>query len=196
MALLPVTGLVFAGGKSSRMGTDKALLSWEGTPLVLHVGHRLSQRVAEVLVLTGSRTLPDLPWRQVPDPVPDLGPLGGLAAGLRAAAQPWCMAVAVDMPHLAPELPELLFAHASAADLVVPIPFDRPEPLCALYGQKCLPIVESLLLAGERRMTAIFAGLRVRYVHRTELAGLGNLETIFANYNTPADWQQLSRYTP
>jgi molybdopterin-guanine dinucleotide biosynthesis protein A len=191
MAALPITGLLFAGGQSSRMGRDKALLPWRGKPLLLHVGQRLAEQVAEVLVLSGPRVYPGVPWAQHADDPPGLGPLGGLLTGLKKASQPWSMAVAVDMPYFHPGLPALLLAHAQGVDAVVPAPFGRPEPLCALYGQTCLPAIEDSLLTGTRRMTAIFTALRVRYLEQAELSSLGNVAQVFANCNTPGEWEQL-----
>jgi molybdopterin-guanine dinucleotide biosynthesis protein A len=185
-----LTGIVLAGGRSRRMGTDKAWLDWYGRPLVAHVAAALrAAGCAEVLAVGGDAArMSAHGLRPVPDAMPGEGPLQGLAAGLAAAAHPLALVVACDMPHLEPAALALLARLAAGHDAAVPwIEPGGWEPLHAAYGRSCLPAIRVRLAAGERRMTCFYGDVRVRAVSAGELAAADPSLASLRSVNTPGE---------
>lgn len=192
------TGVVFCGGKSSRMGVDKALLvDGEGRSLLQRACTVLEPLANEVWLACGpTPRYQDLGRKLVLDRRADGGPLAGLEAALEHARAPWILALACDMPFATTELLAGLLDRARQDDLDAcwSISPGGAEPLCAVYSKKCLEPVRAALEAGERRMLAFHtypvSGRALR------LAGLELAQVHLArNLNTPADWQDFRTST-
>jgi molybdopterin-guanine dinucleotide biosynthesis protein A len=185
-------GFVVAGGRSRRMGRDKALLPWRSGTLLDHAVTRLRAACDEVVLLTGDATrYAELGLPVVHDAWPDAGPLGGLLAGLeRLGPTRAGLFLAVDVPHAGVDLLSFLAEAGEGWDAAVPVLEAGPEPLCALYRGSCAPAVRARLAAGERRLTCFWPDVRVRRVGPEELRRFGPPEVVFANLNTPADLER------
>jgi molybdopterin-guanine dinucleotide biosynthesis protein A len=180
---------VVAGGRSRRMGRDKALLGWGGATLLDHALHRLESVCADVRVLSGlQRRYTDRGRAVVVDVAADAGPLAGLAAALEASAPRPALILAVDMPYVSPPLLKALVEALPGWDAVVPEPDSGPEPLCAVYGPDCLAPVQAALAAGERKMTSFWDRIRVRKLPQAELAAFGSPARLFKNLNDPEEY--------
>jgi len=184
-----VTGVIQAGGKSTRMGgSPKALMRLGGRRLIERVLAALTPVVNEVLVVTNT---PDLyafmGVPMVPDALPDHGSLGGIYSGLRAVAGEAALTVACDMPFLVPEVVRLVAARAGEADVVIPRVGDQLETLHALYAKTCLPHMAECLEAGRLRITGFFDRVRVAEIAEGEVARFGDPAVIFMNVNTPSE---------
>lgn len=183
-----IAGFVFCGGRSRRMGHDKALVPFGATDLLGHAVERLrAAGVGRVALLCGSA--PRHAQRGLPlvqDAVADAGPAGGLLAALRTLAPgERALVLAVDVPHVPAQLLHALAA--LDADAAVPESAAGPEPLVACYGAACAGPLAECLARGEARMTAFWPAVRV---HRPGLAWLGTFgdpARLFANWNQPAD---------
>jgi molybdopterin-guanine dinucleotide biosynthesis protein A len=192
MADVEVTGFAVAGGRSQRMGSDKALLPWAGTTLLEHTLARLRDVCAEVCILSGVQIR--YANYGVPvhaDVVPEAGPLGGVHAGLLNLRTPVGLFLAVDTPLIPPALLGALAAAAAGFDAVVPVVGGLPEPLCAVYRGTCLEPVRRRLEAGERKMTSFWPFIRVRTMAEDELAIFGDPTLMFRNLNTTEDYLRL-----
>ena len=185
---MSVVGFAVAGGRSLRMGRDKALLPWGETDLLGHAIARLRAVTADVRVLCGpaprylDRGLPI-----VTDEVEEAGPLAGIVSGLGAAAGHRGLFLAVDLPHVPVSLLARLVELSEGWDAVVPVSPRGPEPLCALYGPACLAPMRRRMAAGELRMTAFWPDVRVRRPAAGELARHGDPDRVFRNLNAPGD---------
>ena len=181
-------GFVVAGGRSLRMGSDKALLPWGGTDLLDHAIARLGLVTADVRILCGP--VPRYLDRSVPvvtDGIADAGPLAGVLAGLAAAPARSALVLAVDLPLVPVALLARLAALQAEADAVVPFSNRGPEPLCALYGPGCLGPIHDRVAAGDLGMTSFWPDVRVRRVTPDEIACFGDPGRLFRNLNTPGD---------
>lgn len=190
----PASGIVLAGGRSSRLGKDKALLYLpDGRPLVAHVVARLAPLVAEVVVVaTDGERLGPLPARVVPDVFPDGGALGGIYAGLAAAREEHSLVVACDMPLLRHRLLRHLLAQPRDFDVLLPrLAGGQVEPLHAVYSRACLEPILRQLAAGRHRIISFLGDVRVRYIEEAELRRLDPELRSFFNVNTPADLAAL-----
>jgi len=182
--------LVLAGGLSTRMGRDKATLPFEGRTLLEHVLARLSPCVEEtIVVLRPEQPLPPLARtvRLAYDEVRERGPLGGLAAGLKAASTDALYATACDVPFLAPALIELLFERLGEADIAVAEAEGRLHPLAAVYRRRVLPHVLALLAADRLRPVFLFEQVATVRVAEADLRRVDPDLASLANLNTPED---------
>jgi molybdenum cofactor guanylyltransferase len=192
MADVDVAGFAVAGGRSQRMGSDKALLPWAGTTLLEHTLARLREVCTEVCILSGVQIR--YASYGVPahaDLVPEAGPLGGVHAGLRNLGVSLGLFLGVDTPLVPSPLLRALVAAAGGFDAVVPVVGGRPEPLCAVYRGTCLAPVQRRLEAGERKMTSFWPDVRVRTMAEDELAIFGDPAVMFRNLNTTEDYLRL-----
>jgi molybdopterin-guanine dinucleotide biosynthesis protein A len=189
----PMTVLVLAGGRGSRMKADKASLDVGGTTLLAHVLAQVGPYFDEVLVSVspGQDVDPSITQqtRIVPDETPGLGPIGGLQAGLRAAGNDACAVVACDIPDV--PVPFLRALARAAADFEIAVPKDPAghfEPLFAVYKRSVSPAIEALLAAGERSLLPLYEKCRTAAVRMDSALRLPNL-------NTRADYEAYLRST-
>jgi molybdopterin-guanine dinucleotide biosynthesis protein A len=183
--------VILAGGQSRRLGRDKALLEIEGQPLITRAVQRLTALSDDLIVVTNhpARYEPlALPVRLVPDEQPGLGALMGVYSGLKAARQPYALAVACDMPFLNLDLLGYMGSLVADQDVVIPQLGELLEPLHAIYGQTCLPAMKRQLDQGRRQVIAFFPEVRVRYVDEEQIRRFDPRRLSFSNVNTPEDW--------
>ena len=185
---------LLSGGKSSRMGRDKALTPFLGRPLIQRILERLVS-VGEEVILSTNR--PEdyafLGLPSYPDLIPDCGALGGLYTALSYAGHSIVAAVACDMPFANPALfkYELMLLSKSGADVVIPSTPDGLEPLHAVYRRdSCLPVVRKALEAGQLKLVNWLPEVSVRMVLPEEVKHFDPQGLAFWNLNTPEEFRQ------
>lgn len=182
--------IILAGGKSSRMGTAKCLLPFDGEPLIAHLVRRLASRFNDVVVVTArEQELPPLPVRVVRDELPHQGPVGGIFYGLRAAAEEVSFVTACDAPFLNLALIEYLLSRLGDADVGVPFWQERLQPLHALYRKSVLPFLKQQLEERQLRPTLFYDKVKTRVIAEAELFAVDPAGLSFININTPAEYQ-------
>ena len=187
-----ITGVILAGGVSSRMGSNKALLPYRGGRFIESIHRLLGELFDDVLLITNTPEQYDfLPCRKAGDLYPGMGTLAGLHAGLQQSVTPYIFAVACDMPYLNPDLIAMLAGFRDRGDVVIPHGEKGAEPLHALYGKGCLPAMERSLDAGRRRIVSFFPEVRVWEVTPGEVARIDPGFDSFKNINTPDDYFAL-----
>jgi molybdopterin-guanine dinucleotide biosynthesis protein A len=184
-----VTGVIQAGGKSTRMGGEpKALLELGGRRIIERVLDAVAPVVDDVLIVTNTPALyAFLGVPMVPDVYPDHGSLGGIFSGLASASGEVVFNVACDMPFLHPSVARLVLARAGEADVVIPRVGEQLETMHALYAKACLPHIEARLKAGRFKIVGFFEGVRVVEIPEGEVARLRAPEVVFMNVNTPEE---------
>jgi molybdopterin-guanine dinucleotide biosynthesis protein A len=181
-----VTGVVQAGGRSTRMGGNpKALLDLGGQRIIERVVHAVAAVLDDILIVTDLYAFLGLPM--VGDVYPDAGSLGGIYSGLDAARGEAAFTVACDMPFLSPEIIRLVVDRASEADVVIPRVGGQLETLHAVYGKRCLAAIETRVRAGRYKITGFFEDVRVCEIAEAEIAERGDVAHIFMNVNTPEE---------
>jgi len=190
-----VTGVIQAGGKSTRMGGQpKALLPLGGRRIIERAIDAVAPAVDDLLIVTNTPGLyAFLGVPMVPDVYPDSGSLGGIYSGLKAATGESALTVACDMPFLDPDVARRLVARAGEADVVVPRLGDQLQTLHAVYAKTCLPHIEARLLAGQFKVVGFFDDVRVIEVHATELCHDRDPAVVFMNVNTPEELEHARR---
>lgn len=185
-----ITGILLAGGKSRRMGEDKRhLVVGEQTLLErgLAVLHSIFQDVLVVIAQDSSPLRVEA--RVVRDLVPNCGSLGGLYTGLVQATTPCIFVIACDMPFLNQAVIAQFTNRSATADIVMAKFADRLHPMHALYGKRCLPVLEQMIQARQLKIQDIVShpSLRVQYVTETDLVTIDGAGHSFYNVNTVAD---------
>jgi molybdenum cofactor guanylyltransferase len=188
----PVAAFILAGGASSRMGRDKALLEIAGVPMIVRMA-RLVQSVAGSPVAVGFRqSYGRLGVRAIPDDWPGAGPLGAIATALRASESEWNLVVACDLPYLTK--PWLAFlverARTSYKDAILPRSQAGAEPLCAMYKKSCEPPIWLALDRGVRKVTEGLAHAPIEWIEPSEWKAFDSGGLLFKNMNTAADYEE------
>ena len=183
------TIVVQAGGRSSRMGEDKALIQLAGTPLIEYVLDRIHGLADEILITTNRpEALAYLDLRMASDEIPSAGALNGLKTALSAALGEMILVLSCDTPFVSRELIEHLLDRAHEADVIVPRRDDKYEPLQAVYNRAhCLPAVETALESGEQRMVSFYKKVHVLPIEEPTLSELDPSGLSFFNINKPED---------
>ncbi len=189
-----VSVAIQAGGRSERIGRDKALVPLAGRPLIVHILERSAPLGDEVLVTTNS---PDayafLGVRLVADERPGAGALAGLQTALRAARHDVVLVLACDLPFVCVPLLEHMLGLAAQADAVVPRWRGELEPLHAVYRRTCLPAIDLALAEGRQRMISFLPAIRATIIEEDQVAVFDPLGLTFFNINTPDDLQTAER---
>jgi len=183
-------GFVLAGGKSSRMGTDKALLELNGMSLLDRALRTMREVCADVTIVGDPATLAQ-PGKVIADRYPGCGPLGGIHAALYQSSADLNVVLAVDMPFVSSRLLRFLadIAAGSEATVVVPRTLRGFQPLCAVYRTEFRTVAEKALRDGKYKIDALFGEGKARIVEPSELESAGFGERDFFNLNTPDDLQ-------
>ena len=187
--LSDITGVILAGGKSSRFGSNKALAMVDGKPLIQHVADLISSLFAESLLVTN--TPAEYEFLSLPmthDRYRDSGPLAGIHAALLKIRTPRAFVVACDMPNLSQELIQYICnINGQEYDVIIPSPENGQEPLFGIYHKKSLAVIESYLQQKDFKIISLLEDLQVRRVSEQEILSItGNLGC-FKNINRPTD---------
>lgn len=189
-----LTLAVQAGGKSTRMGTDKSFVPFDGRPMIEVVIDRVAGLGAELILITNK---PDayahLGLPMFGDMFLDAGPLGGIYTAVHHAAHPHTLVVACDMPRLNRELLQYMIDLRETADIVVPRWDKFPEPLHAIYSKACLEPMREKLATQQYKITGFYGRVNVRFVERDEIARFDPDGRSFVNVNTPDELDDEQR---
>lgn len=191
-----VTGVILAGGASSRFGANKALALYDSLPLIQHVAQPLEKLFTERLVITNTpESYEFLGWPMAGDIYPACGPLGGIHAALHAINTPKAFIVGCDMPLLNTALISYLCNLSGDWDVTLPWLEAGPEPLYGVYSRHCLPSIEQSLQEKQFKIGLLLRKLRLQKVNQDEILDLiGDLST-FHNINFNYDLLLLKKLT-
>ena len=198
--MLDVEAFILVGGESSRMGSDKSQLAFDGQTGLERIAAALRALPSEVR-LVGSRDRRGVSaFENIPDTHERWGALGGIHAALEACRAEWAVIVACDLPLVTGALFSRLGEFTRQVqpqpfDAIVPIqPDGRPQPLSAFYRREsCLRAAERLIAAGEHTPRELLANVLTRWVEFHEISDLPDAESFFLNVNAPADYEHAKQ---
>ncbi len=182
------TGVILAGGKSSRYGSNKALAELNGMPLIERVLGVMGSVFEDLILITnspGEYAHLKIPMKE--DLIKGLGPLGGIYTGLESISHEAGFFVACDMPFLNEGLIRHMLAISGDYDAVVPKIDWKIETLHTLYRKRCLPAIKSLIDSRNYQAKQFFQRIRVRYVGQDEILAFDPRLRAFANVNRPEE---------
>ncbi len=187
-----VTAFVLTGGRSSRMGTDKALLPFREQTLLART-LEVATAVAEKVVIVGPRERYAASGEVVEDVYAGCGPLAGIHAALSATQTELNLVLSVDMPLMSHEFLRWLLEQAcNTSDLiVVPDALGGQQPLCAVYRRPVGALAEQALKSGDYKIGHLFSHVPTRYISAAEMREAGFSPEIFRNMNTTAEYEAL-----
>lgn len=189
--------IILAGGKSSRMKTNKALLKFDEKTNIERMKDELKQVFDDIILVTNDpETYQFLNIKTVTDHFPGSGPLAGIHAGLEASDYEENLVVACDMPFVSAELAANLVKALKHHDAVVPVIGGRQHPLFAAYQKRISREAKERIESGELRMKHLLDALNVRYLSEDDLQLYcdGNLERIFFNMNHPEEYEEAIKW--
>ena len=189
-----MTGVVLAGGRSTRMGTNKALLEFDGERLIERVVRTIRPLFRDIAIVANDpETYAYLGVPIWPDRIPGKGALGGIYTAVFHSICPQTNCIACDMPFPNPTVIAYLRHLASGYDVVVPRSADGYQPLHAVYSKTCLSPMEAMLHADRLKIDKLFPAVRLRTVEEEELQAIDPSLLCFVNVNTREDLEAAAR---
>jgi molybdopterin-guanine dinucleotide biosynthesis protein A len=189
-----LTAFILAGGKSTRMGRDKAFLPWaDGT--LLSQALRVSAAVTPNARIVGDAAKFASFGPVIEDSYRDRGPLGGIHAALSMTTTDLNLMLAVDLPLIEVRFLRFMIGLAQDTDAVVTVPQADgvSQPLCAVYRREFAHPAEQALQAGKNKIDALFAKVKTRTIEQDEFTRAGFSAAMFRNLNTPEEWKEEQR---
>lgn len=189
-----MTGVILAGGKNSRIGTNKAFLVVHGTRIIDRTVGIFKDIFAEVIIVTNEPlAYLDQNVTIVTDILPDKGALGGLYTGLFFASHNRVFVCACDMPFIDKKFIEYMISQGGSYDVVSPDAGDGLQPMHAIYDKKCLPEMKSLLDQGKLKITALYKTGRTFTIRGDIIDTFDSGKKMFLNVNTYDDLQRITK---
>jgi len=184
-------GFVTAGGRSSRMGRDKAWLELGGRPMISHVIEALGLVVREIAIIANRGEYRTLGLPVIRDQNIGIGPIEAVRTAMAASLYDRIILVGCDLPFVTDDLFKFLLGQAAEHQSVVPLGPDRePEPLCAVYAKSSLAEVERMIEAGQFKISPLFDRVDTLFVPFEDLSGLSGASLFFQNINTPDEYHR------
>lgn len=182
---------ILAGGKSSRMGSDKGLMPFRGKPMVLIVAEVLSSSFESIRIISNSDAYTKFGFEVIPDDIPDIGPIGGIVTALRKSASEWSFFAACDMPLITTDLIKNLTdqidnQNSSAYDAILFLNGNRIEPVFGLYRRSALVKFEEMIAGNNLRLQDIRSRMNVCLVD-LPVSSAGSLKSM----NSPDDLSEF-----
>jgi len=195
-----IAGYVLAGGGSTRFGRDKALVEFDGKPMLLRMCELVEAITGKVEVVAAQGKYSTIHEDSIPDRWPGEGPLGGIITALQDAREQdpkraWCLIVGCDMPFLTREWLGFLVERAltSDAEVVAPRSAQGLEPLCACWRVSSEKELEQVFESGIRKVTAAMKHLKMEVVDEAAWKRFDSAGRLFWNMNTAAEYDEARR---
>lgn len=188
--------VILAGGKSSRMGQNKALLPIDGEANIARITNCLKEAFHDVLIVANNNELYEfLNIPIVNDKVEGKGPLAGIQAGLLAAKHDANVFVACDMPFISINLAKAFIEKSEGFDAVVPIIGGKQHPLFAVYKKSLLSVIDQCLQTDQLRLKHVLDQANVNYVREEDLPikEIDKLHKVFYNMNHPSEYEEAKK---
>ena len=185
-----VTGYILAGGKSSRMGSDKGLLLLNDKAIIQHIIEQLQPVVDKLVIVSNNPAYAALGYELITDIVKDMGPAGGIYSALTHSHTDKNFILSCDMPFITSTAIEFIIRQPLSSQIILPVRNGQMEPLFGLYSKSCLPQWHALIQQGFLKLQEM--------VSRFDLLKLevsGNpifTDDLFVNINTPEDFKKAS----
>jgi len=177
-----ITGIILAGGKSSRMGTDKGMMFYKGRPMIQHILDPMAKICQRILIVTSNPMYGMFGFELVKDEKPDYGPVMGVLSGLRRSDTELNLVLSCDAPFVNFELMKQLIRNSDDTDVVAASSSVGVHPLIAVYRQNCITAFEQAVKQDEHRLRTVLDQLEVQ-----EFKAEGKDEELLRNLNTKED---------
>ena len=187
---MEVTGIILAGGKSSRMGTDKGLLKLNGKSMVEYVIDALTEMCSRVLIVSNNIEYRRYGIDVVKDIYEDKGPLGGLYSGLMNSNSQVNICVSCDIPNVNADVFKFLLCHIENYEVILPSYKDRLHPLMGVYSSNCSSIFETQI---KNNLLKVETACKLMNYKTVELTEIDFDKSVFDNVNTLDDFNKIKK---
>ncbi|MCF8274809.1 MAG: molybdenum cofactor guanylyltransferase [Flavobacteriaceae bacterium] len=182
-----ITGIILAGGKSSRMGTDKGFLKLNGTLFIEYSISALQPLVSQIMIVSNNVDYDVFGLKRVEDVIKNAGPLAGIYSGLHQSKTAYNLVLSCDIPLIKIEiLEQLIEAQDGNSDVIQIVSRGKFMPLIALYKKNCETTFYQLLQNDERRLQVAINQCKVKNIVLSS-----KLDTFTENINTPEELEQI-----
>lgn len=192
---MDICGVVLSGGKSSRMGKNKALLEIKGKPAIKHIVEEMKDLSDRLVVVTNH---PDdyhfLNLPLISDRYPNKGPLAGIETAMYHEDAAVFIIAACDMPFVSRNIYRILLNKIDGYDAVVPVFENQLHPMSGIYRRTTLPVIQQKIEKDELKVKGFFSGLKVKYVDEFDGINQEQLEKHFFNMNYPSQYLQAKDF--
>lgn len=192
MSKQKITGVILAGGKNSRMGTDKGLLRIEGKKIIERILDAMKPVVNEIIIISNGDNYDYLGYKIYNDIVRDCGPMGGIHTALSYSKTEKNLIVSCDMPFLTSDTLKYIVENSDGCEVAVPQHNERTEPLCSVYTDFCRNKFSQLLGNGEWKMKDALKHFNVK---RIVFQNGSEAIKIFSNINSKEEYRNLFKKT-
>lgn len=182
---MQITAIVLAGGKSKRMGTDKALLEIDGITMLERAVTLCKNTCDNIIISSNNISHKKLGGKVVVDEVENCGPIGGISSCLKQSKTDWNFIISVDAAFVESDFVDFLFLEANGYDAIVPVHSKGKEPLIAFYNKSSLAKMEEMLQVGNYKMHNLLTSLNTKFVDAEKW--LEKHPKLFNNLNYPED---------
>lgn len=186
-----LTGFVLAGGKSSRMGSDKALLDFKGKPLLMHMVETIHPICDNLFVSGNNPVYSSFGVKLVPDLFNGKGPLAGIVSALNYSQTEWNLIISVDVPMVNVELLEFLVRNRKSYSAVVPVHSSGAEPLIALYNRSIIPELQKMIDCDDLKLMNLLKRINTNYLDCNFL--VRKFPQLFLNLNRLEDYFDIPK---
>lgn len=191
---LSITGIILAGGKSSRMGEDKAFTLFSGRPLIEVLIDKLSRIFNNLMIITNKPDLYKKYGIEIhTDLLKDHGSLGGIYTGLFYSKTNYNFICACDMPFLNENLIKFMLKKTESYDVLIPQYNARLEPLSAIYSKNCIAPIKEQLSKNNLKVTDFFSSCKVKTITENEIVAFDAIGKCFVNINTREDYHAICK---
>jgi len=184
---MEVTGIILAGGKSSRMGTDKGLQKLCGKPLIQYALEALSGLCSTIIISSSSEAYKSLGYKVIADVFPGIGPMGGIYSALKQSDTEANLVLSCDLPFVSTKLMSYILDHSKGYKVAVPWLGDQHyEPLCGFYHLSIVAQISAYIQGNNFKLPDLFDEIKInRLVINEELEFYNN--SLFLNINSKLD---------
>lgn len=187
-----INGYILAGGKSSRMGTDKGLMLLNGKPVVQQIIEQLQSAVEKIYIVSNKSDYGQFGFEVIPDQINNIGPAGGLHAALLHTDKALNFVVSCDMPFINTKGVNYILEKADQSTITLPRHGKSIEPLFGIYTKGCFTKWESLILSGEIKLQEMITYFDPKIVDVTENKYFE--KDFFTNLNTMSDFENAQQF--
>ena len=182
------TGIILSGGKSIRMGENKAFIEIDGVPIIRRILNLFKEIFQEIIIVTNQKELfSNFESNIYNDLLPNKGALGGLYTGLFFSNFSYSFCVACDMPFINKSLVQYLIKNIEDYDVIVPLAKDGLQPLHAIYSKNCLDPIKKSIEKGKYKIMDFYSLVKVKIIKEEDFCFLDPLRESFINVNTPEE---------
>ena len=182
-------GYILAGGKSSRMGSDKGLLIFNGKPIVQMIIEQLELAVNKTIIVSNNADYEKFGLEVIPDLIQGKGPAAGIHAALSHTDSEQIFIVSCDMPYINTKAIQYMIEQPTHSEIKLPLHHGKIEPLFGVYSKNCLPLWQQLIEQGKiklQEMVTHFSLLKINVGDNGELFNV----SLFLNINDKNDFQK------